>query len=167
MKIRVDVDSEEGRGTIFRIFLPALKKNKEEKIRIRKFDKVLHGRGTILFVDDEETVLAVGSQMLEAMGYNVLSAGNGEEAVEIYRKNEGNIDLVLLDMVMPKMGGSTTYDRLKEINPDIKVILVSGFSFNDEASEILKRGCNGFIQKPYNMRELSNKIQEILKKQEI
>ena len=91
-------------------------------------------------------------------------AKSGKEAIEIYRKNLNKIDMVILDMVMPDMGGGDTYDRLKEINPNIKVLLSSGYSINGQAAKILERGCDGFIQKPFNIVEFSKKIREILNK---
>jgi CheY-like chemotaxis protein len=115
-------------------------------------------------VDDEEVILEVGKELLEGMGYQVLTAKDGKEAIEVYKKNLDEIDIVLLDMVMPNMGGGDAYDRMKEINPDIKALLSSGFSIDGEASEILERGCNGFIQKPFTMKGLSGKIMEILEK---
>ncbi len=100
--------------------------------------------------------------MLKALGYKVLLAKSGKEAVELYRKNKNKIDMVLLDMVMPEMGGGETYDRMKEISPDIKVLLSSGYSIDGQATEILNRGCDGFIQKPFDMQQLSQRIRKIL-----
>ena len=100
--------------------------------------------------------------MLNELGYEVLTARNGEEALEQYRINKDKIDLVILDMIMPGMGGGETYDRLKQIDPKITVLLSSGYSIDGQATEILKRGCNGFIQKPFNIEILSKKIREIL-----
>ncbi|MBW1741586.1 MAG: response regulator [Deltaproteobacteria bacterium] len=94
----------------------------------------------------------------------VLIARDGKEAVEVYKKNRDDIDIVVLDMVMPNMGGGEAYDRMKQINPDIKVLLSSGYSIDGQATEILERGCDGFIQKPFSMKELSEKIKEILEK---
>ena len=96
------------------------------------------------------------------MGYKVLIARSGKEAVEIYEKNKERIDIVLLDMIMPDKSGSDTYDKMKKIDPDIKVLLSSGYSINGQATEIMDRGCNGFIQKPFKMKELSQKLREIL-----
>ena len=96
------------------------------------------------------------------MGYQVMIAWSGKEAIEIYKQNKDKIDMVILDMIMPEMSGGKTYDLLKEINPNIKVLLSSGYSIDGQATEILERGCNGFIQKPFNMKELSGKIREIL-----
>ena len=97
------------------------------------------------------------------IGYRVLTARDGKEAVKVYRKNQEEIDLVLLDIVMPNMGGGQAYDRLKEINPGVKVLLLSGYSIDGEAKQILERGCNGFIQKPFTMKELYTKITEVLR----
>jgi CheY-like chemotaxis protein len=157
----IDVESKKGHGTTFSIYLPASEK-KVQKV-VKTAEQVIEGTGTVLLIDDEEVILEVGQDLLEAMGYLVLTADNGEEAVEVYRKNR-DTDIVVLDMVMPNMGGGEAYDRMKEINPDVKVLLSSGFSIDGEATEILKRGCDGFIQKPYRMNELAEKIREILDK---
>lgn len=100
--------------------------------------------------------------MLETLGYEVLTARDGKEAVEIYKKKWDNIDLVLMDMVMPNMGGGEAYDRMKEINPRVKVLLSSGYSIDREAKEILAQDCDGFIQKPCTIKELSEKIRKIV-----
>ena len=156
----IDVDSEEGKGTTFEIYLPATEKEiKEEK---ELSGELVKGEGTILLVDDEEMVLYTSEQMLKKLGYDVLLAGGGKEALELYKKNQDQIDIVLLDMVMPRMGGGKTYDRLKKINPKIKVLLSSGYSVEGQAKEILKRGCDGFIQKPFNLGQLSQNIRKIL-----
>jgi len=89
------------------------------------------------------------------LGYKVLTARSGKEAIKIYEENKERIDIVLLDMVMPDMSGGDTYDRMKYVNPKVKVLLSSGYSINGRATEILDRGCNGFIQKPFKMKELS------------
>ena len=124
--------------------------------------KILKGKETILLVDDEDMVLDVGEEMLKTLGYKVLLAKSGKEAIELYNKNLDNIDMVLLDMVMPEMGGGEAYDRMKEISPDIKVLLSSGYSIDGQATEIIKHGCDGFIQKPFDMQGLSQRIRKIL-----
>ena len=118
---------------------------------------------TVLFVDDEEIVIGVGKQMLEKLGFSVLTATTREEALNIYRNNKDKIGLVVLDMIMPGMGAGDTYDELQAIDPAIKVLLSSGYGVDQQTSEVLKRGCKGFIQKPFNMQALSEKIGEILK----
>ena len=107
----------------------------------------------------------VGNGMLMALGYTVMLATNGEEAIEIYRENQGKIDVVILDMIMPGIGGGQLYDKLKEINPTVKTLLSSGYSINGQANDILQRGCDGFIQKPFNLKQLSSKLREILDRQ--
>ena len=122
-----------------------------------------NGIENVLLVDDEEIVIGVGKQMLERLGYTVVTAKNGQEAVDFHTNNPGGVDLVLLDMIMPGMEAGDTFDRLKAINPAIKVILSSGYSLDQKATEILNRGCNGFIQKPFNMKSLQEKIDEVVK----
>jgi len=156
----ITVCSEEGEGTIFDIFLPASGKKAIEKKR--PSEELLIGKETVLFVDDEELVLDVGWQMLENMGYRSLTAGSGIEAIDLYKKHWTEIDMVILDMTMPDMGGGETFEKLREINPGMKGLLSSGYDINGEASEILERGCKGFIQKPFNMKALSQKLRETL-----
>ena len=158
----IDVDSAEGRGTTFTIYLPA---TREVIIREREPSDALYiGSGTVLFVDDEEIVLYTGEQMLTRLGYRVLTAKSGVEAIQVYQKNMGSIDLVLLDMVMPEMGGGATYEKLKEISSTVRVLLSSGYSLDGQASEIMNKGCDGFIQKPFNLKKLSQKVKEILER---
>jgi two-component system cell cycle sensor histidine kinase/response regulator CckA len=159
----IDVDSKKGQGATFSIYLPALEKKVQRSVKSP--EQFIKTTGTVLLVDDEEVVLEVGKELLEAMGYMVLIARDGKEAIEVYGRNPDDIDLVLLDMVMPEMCGGETYDRMKGINPDIKVLLSSGYSIDGKATEILERGCDGFIQKPFTMKELSRKLMEILEKE--
>ncbi|MBW1858296.1 MAG: PAS domain-containing protein, partial [Deltaproteobacteria bacterium] len=156
----IDVDSEKGHGTTFYVYLPASKQRLEKPIKSN--DQIINGRGAILLVDDEEIVLDVSINMLKELGYTVLKAKGGREAVKIYKENKDKITMVLLDIIMPDMSGGQVYDRIKEINPDIKVLLSSGYNIEGQATEILERGCNGFIQKPFNMKELSHSISKIL-----
>ncbi len=156
----IDVHSEKGKGSTFYIYLPASDKKAIKEKRIR--ETILKGSETVLLVDDEDIIVDVGQDLLEILGYEVLVAKSGQEALELYRANFNRIDIVILDMVMPKMDGGEIYTRLKEINADIKALLSSGYSVNGQASDILKMGCNGFIQKPFSMGDLSKKIREIL-----
>ncbi|MCK4729668.1 MAG: response regulator [Desulfobacterales bacterium] len=161
----IDVESEPGRGTTFSIYLPAT----EEKVEktVKPTEEIVEGAGTILLVDDEDRIMDVGTKLLKRLGYTVLEARGGREAVEIYKDNKDKIDLVILDMVMPRMGGGEAYDRMKEINPNVKVLLSSGYSIESQAKEILARGCDAFIQKPFGMQDLSVRIREILDKKRI
>ena len=158
----IDVESRKGEGTTFSIYLPVSKKN--VKNAVNRSDMVVKGTEAILLVDDEEVVLDVGRDLLEIMGYRVFSAADGHDALEVYKKNKEEIDIVILDMVMPGMSGDKVYDELKKINSDIKILLSTGYSSDGQASELLRRGYNGFIQKPFSMRKLSIKIKEILEK---
>ncbi len=124
----------------------------------------MQGSGTILIVDDEKMVLDVGVRVLKKLGYTVQESNNGRNAVALYKKLQDKINLVVLDIVMPDMGGGEVYDRLKEINPKVKVLLSSGYSIDDQAREIMERGCDGFIQKPFSMKAMSDKLSEILSK---
>ena len=156
----IDVDSKRGQGTIFSIYLPASGK-KVERVASTA-ERIIAGTGTVLLVDDEEAIMEVGKELLGLIGYRVLIARDGKEAVKTYRKHQDAIDVVILDMVMPGMGGGEAYDRMKKINPDVKVLLSSGFSIDGEASDILDRGCNGFIQKPFTVRELSRSMEKVI-----
>jgi len=156
----VDVESEKGQGTTFKIYLPASKEEVYNTIELP--DNILKGTGTILLVDDEEAVLEVGEKLLKVMGYHVLTAREGREAIDVYKKHRETVDLVLLDIIMPNMKGGEVFDCLKEINPDIKVLLSSGYSIDGEASKILERGGKGFIQKPFHLERLSETIRAIL-----
>ena len=157
----IDVESEEGRGTTFSIYLPAIEKM--VKRAVEKLGKSIKGSETILLVDDEGMVLEAGIMMLKHLGYRVFDANSGREALAVYEENRDTIDLVILDMIMPDIGGGETYDRLKKINPDVRVLLSSGYSIDGQAQDILNRGCNGFIQKPYNVERFSRSIREVFK----
>ncbi len=156
----LEVKSKIGQGSTFTIYLPAT--GKEVQRDTGADGKILRGPETVLLVDDENMIIEVGAEILEALGYDVFTARSGSEAVDIFEANKDRIDIVVLDMIMPGLGGGDAYDQLREIKPDVKVLLSTGYSLKGEASEILKRGCNGFIQKPFNIKKLSHKLREIL-----
>jgi len=158
----INVYSEEGEGSDFTIHLPVSEKKILEKKEIEK--DILKGSETVLLVDDEDMIVDVGTQLLEKLGYKVIIAKSGTEAIKIYKKKRDKIDMVILDMIMPEMNGGETYDMLREINNKIKVLLSSGYSISGQATEILERGCDAFIQKPFNIRDLSEKLREIFEK---
>ena len=118
--------------------------------------------GTVLLVDDERVILEVGAEMIQSLGYEVLTARSGREALDVYTARGHEVDLVVLDLVMPDMGGGEAFDRLKEIDPDVRVLLSSGYGIDGEATEILERGCTSFIQKPFRLSDLAGKLVEIL-----
>ena len=156
----ITVDSRPGRGSTFTFYLPASSNAAVQEVNYE--ERVVPGAGIILLVDDEPMVLNVGAAMLEKLGYRVLTADSGEEAVNILKARPGEIDLVILDMIMPGQSGGRTFDIIKSIEPEIKVLLSSGYSLNGDAEEIMKRGCNGFIQKPFSLQSFSRKIREIM-----
>ena len=157
----IDVCSSPGAGCTFSVYLPASEKRNRREV-VNPESEMVRGCETVLLVDDEGTVRQVSEDLLKAMGYQMLSASDGNEALEIYTRHGQDIAVVLLDMVMPMMGGGEVYDRLKGIDPNVKVLLLSGYSLDGEASEILRRGCNGFIQKPFDVKELSKKLRSII-----
>jgi two-component system cell cycle sensor histidine kinase/response regulator CckA len=156
----INANSKKGEGATFNIFLPASEKKIFKEIMIQK--EILKGSETVLLVDDEDMILDVSRDLLEKLGYEVLTVKSGIEAIEIYRTSQKKIDIIILDMVMPKMDGGETYEKLKDIDPDIKVLLSSGYSIDGQASKILSRGCDGFIQKPFDIKSLSLEIRKIL-----
>ncbi len=159
----IKLKSELGQGTSFELLLPAAAESIVEEISPLSPGRIIpKGSETILIVDDEEIIRQLGGDILEDDGYHVLFAANGEEAIQIYRKHRKNIALVILDMVMPGIGGKETFLKLKKINPRIKVLLSSGYSANEGVGDILKERLGGFIQKPYKDDELIGKVREIL-----
>lgn len=156
----ITVYSEPGQGSTFNIYLPASEKKAIEDEK--PSEELLTGTGTVLLIDDEDMILAVGEELLNLLGYDVMTASSGQEAINAYRNNHDKITIVILDMIMPGMSGSETYNSLKEIDPDVIVLLSSGYSLNGKAKDILNSGCDGFIQKPFTMIQLSQKISEIL-----
>jgi two-component system, cell cycle sensor histidine kinase and response regulator CckA len=161
----IDVYSEKGHGTSFSIYLPASDK---KIVAQRKPDMLLlKGQETVLLIDDEVAIIDVTRELLEELGYKVIGVSSGADAIEIYRVKNKEIDLVILDMIMPWMSGSETFDALKLINPQVKVILSSGYSIDGEAAEIMNKGCLTFIQKPFNIVDISRKIRETLNKTNI
>jgi len=156
----IDVYSEKSKGATFNIYLPASDKEfiQEKELTL----KILKGTETILLVDDEEMIIEVNQEILKTLGYNPMIARSGKKAIEIYKNNIDKINMVIMDMIIPGISGKETYDGLKKIDPKIKVLLSSGYSISGQAAEILEQGCNGFIQKPFKLRELSVKIREVL-----
>ena len=115
----------------------------------------------ILFADDDPACLDVGVKMLQGLGYKVLDAKDGLEAIEVFKSNQSEVDLVILDMNMPHNGGST-FDQLKKIDEDVKVIIASGYAESQRIREMMEQGCYGFIQKPFSLNVLSQKILNVL-----
>ncbi len=156
----IDVTSKLGQGTTFQVYLPTTETVATELPK--PDEQMVPGRGKILIVDDEAIVIEVCEDMLRKAGFTVESATSGQEAVRKYKAHSDQIDLVILDMVMPRMSGGDVFDQIKTIRSDAKVILASGYSIEGQAAKILNRGCNGFIQKPFSLQQLTGKIDEVL-----
>jgi two-component system cell cycle sensor histidine kinase/response regulator CckA len=156
----INVYSEPGHGTTFTIYLPASEKDAAREKSAT--GTIARGAETILLVDDEQMVLEVSKNLLEYMGYRVYAAGSGQEAIAVYMEKRNEIDWVILDMILPGMSGGETFDRLKGIDPEIRVLLCSGYSIEGEAQQIMDRGCNGFIQKPFQLKNLAKKVRQII-----
>jgi CheY-like chemotaxis protein len=118
-------------------------------------------RPVVLVADDDEICLDVGVRMLEKLGYKVLEAKDGYEAVEIFERNRDNVDLVILDMRMPN-NGAKAFGQIKKIDANVKVMIASGYYEESRIRDLLKQGCQGFIQKPFTLDHLSNKVNTIL-----
>lgn len=156
----ITVYSEPGHGTTFDIYLPL--SDRDACREDARGNTIIRGSGTILLIDDEDMILEVGRAMLEKLGYRAIAAGSGEQALDVVRRMEESIDLIVLDLIMPGMSGSQVFDAIREIRPQIPVLLSSGYSMNGQAKDVMARGCNGFLQKPFNLSELSQKISQIL-----
>ena len=158
----INARSEIGFGTTFDIYLPVIEKMVEDEFSSEK--TISKGTETVLLVDDEDMIIDVGQALLTKLGYRVIGVNSGKEAVAVIHRQGYGIDLVILDMIMPNMDGGKTFDRIRDICPQIPVLLSSGYAMNGQAEKIMNRGCDGFIQKPFSAYELSQKIRKILDK---
>jgi two-component system, cell cycle sensor histidine kinase and response regulator CckA len=156
----INVYSEKGHGTTFTIYLPASGTKAAEATPSE--GSLVNGHETILIVDDEPINIDTIKELLETLGYRILTAQSGKEAIELYREHVKEIHLVILDMIMPEMNGKGTLIKLMETDKNVRVLLSSGYSINGEAAKILEMGCKGFIQKPFRVEELSRKIRDVL-----
>jgi signal transduction histidine kinase/ActR/RegA family two-component response regulator len=156
----ITVESQMGVGTTFNVYLPfshqPVPKEMSVDAELRK------GSGTILLVDDEKLVLDVSKAILEKLGYHVLVADNGVQAIQTVRQGAQKLDLVILDMIMPGLAGGKTFESIREIGPEIPVLLSSGYSRNRQVEEIIRKGANGFIQKPFQVAELSQIVRTVI-----
>jgi PAS domain S-box-containing protein len=157
----ITVESQLNQGTTFEIFLPTVDKSATQVQTVP--ENIITGTDTILLVDDEEIVRSINQELLEALGYHVLSAQNGPEALELFQQKQQRISLVILDMIMPGMNGATVFRHLRDLDPEVRVLLASGYSSEQETSAILEQGRCDFIQKPFSIKELSRRIEQIIR----
>lgn len=159
-KGHITVESKPGQGATFRIYIPA---SEADSMEFTEEIECIKGQGMILIVDDEDDVRLLACRMLEKLGYSVIAARNGLDALRIYGEKKHEIDIVLLDIIMPGLPGRETFIELQKVNPQIRVILSSGYSEDEQAAEMMNRGVAAFIQKPYKMHELSRSVDEVMK----
>ncbi|MBE9573056.1 MAG: response regulator, partial [Proteobacteria bacterium] len=155
--------SEPGSGATFKIYFPVLETEDIQQAPEREEMEEIHGGSeTILLVDDEKSIIDIGRDILGQYGYTIITAESGEEAVEVYKREGDRIDLVVLDLGMPGMGGHKCMEELLGINPEAKVIIASGYSPSGKAQDTLKAGAAGFIGKPYQLASMLKKVREVL-----
>ncbi|RJP62055.1 MAG: response regulator [Candidatus Auribacter fodinae] len=157
----ISVYSEPGEGSVFKLYFPVAPAAKETA-RANTSEGIVSGSGTILIVDDEKFVREVACEMLQYIGYTVVSFSNAKEALEYYQEHADEIDLVLLDMVMPEINGKDCFDAMKKINPGVKAILSTGYGKDGKAQEILNNGASGYVQKPYMINQLSEEVARVI-----
>lgn len=158
----VDIYSKPGIGTSFTIYFPEYNKDLQIQTIKKKDEEVLTGEGLVLVVDDEQVMRETALGILEECGYQVLIAKSGKDGIDLYQKNKEEIVLVLLDMAMPQMSGKEVFVKLKKINPEIKVLIASGYKQDYRVKDTLDLGANNFIQKPYNLESLAKAVYNIL-----
>ncbi len=158
----INVRSRPGQGSTFEVYLPAT--GKDPEIESPSAEPIELGSETILLVDDESYIIEVARLMLESLGYVLLTACSGRAALKVFADHQETIDLVILDMVMPDMDGESVFESLRAIRPDIKVIFASGYYVMEQTSTLLKEGFCDFLQKPFNLQQLSSKIRAMLDK---
>ncbi|MBU2628557.1 MAG: response regulator, partial [Proteobacteria bacterium] len=160
------VESKPGKGSAFMFLLPASRIKVNTGKAFEKKKKIFNGKGTVLLVDDERGVIEVCSEMLETLGYQVKAASSGSEAIDVLKNENSQIDLVILDMVMPRMNGQETFDKIRRLDPQMKVLISSGYNRESKIEKMMEKGCNGFILKPFDVATLSEKLKKVFKSQQ-
>ena len=159
----IKVKSEFGVGTSFKILIPSIKQTVYEPKETIKEKHEPSIKGNVLLVDDEEVIREIGNDMLNSLGINCITACNGEEGIEIYKKNRDKIDIIILDIELPGISGEKVFDILKQINPDIKILIASGYGKDYLEKKIFQRKIKNFMAKPFQLNQLSNKLNELIK----
>ena len=158
----IDVTSSPGEGTTFTLYFPSIQQPKEGGNSLEERNQIMRGEGTILLIDDEAIIRDVGKEILEALGYTVITAASGSEAITLYESGGNDIDLVILDMIMPEMSGGAVLDSLKKYDPTVSVLLSSGYNVTADMENMIDKDCKGFIQKPFTIEQLSQSVAKAL-----
>jgi two-component system, cell cycle sensor histidine kinase and response regulator CckA len=161
---KISCVSEVGRGTTFRVYLPVMDTEAAESVAasVERDDKSPPGTETLLLVDDEEFIRDLAAEILESKGYVVIKAGSGEEALEVLKRGGEKVELVILDLGMPGMGGVKCLEILVNSHQGLKVLIASGYSPESVIGDLLKLGASGYIAKPFRRRDLLHTVREIL-----
>ena len=157
----ITCSSEVGQGTTFRVYLPAMEAEVELDVETTRTMPAF-GTETILLVDDEEFVRELGARILTKHGYTVLQAVNGREALDLFKKERSQISLVILDLIMPEMGGTECLKELLKIDPQVNVLVASGYSADASVKETIQMGAKGFVSKPFRFKGLLRDVRRVL-----
>lgn len=163
----IDVKSDMGEGSAFEIYLPVLEVTTKKSVLKSMNSNLAYSEGTILLVEDEKQVRELTLQALKKCGYRVLSAENGVQAISVYEERGVNIDLVILDVVMPEMGGWECFHRLKKMNPRVKVLIMTGYTANYSAQAFLNEGALGVVEKPFDLGNFTNLVRNVIYNQPV
>jgi len=158
----IKVYSEAGKGTTFKILLPAVEWRPGERVKTAEESTPLQGGGTILLIDDDPFVRTVASAMLAQLGFQILTAINGRDGLETFRTHGAEITCVILDLMMPEMGGEETFLALRKLRSNVRVILSSGYNEQDVTQRFVGKGLSGFVQKPYTLANLRSALKRAL-----
>jgi CheY-like chemotaxis protein len=158
----ISCTSDPGEGTTFKIYLPTLEREVQVVDEKESRAPIMRGSETILLVDDEELIRDLVVQVLGESGYTVITASDGKSGVELYGKQQAQIDLVILDLIMPEMGGRECLEELLKIDPQARVLIASGYALDGPAIEAIKTGARGHISKPYDIKEMLRVIRDVL-----
>jgi CheY-like chemotaxis protein len=158
----ITCESKPGKGTAFSIYFPIIEREIVDQVSKKDAAPIKGGNETILLVDDEESIRQLGEELLGSFGYKVITAPDGESALDLYEKGNGRVDLVILDLSMPGMGGKRCLEKLVEINPLIKVIIASGYSISGPTKDAIDSGAKGFVSKPYEAGQMLQAVREVI-----
>jgi CheY-like chemotaxis protein len=158
----VHLASDLGRGTTFTVLFPASDVAAVEQSAAPGAVSMARGRETIMIVDDEPALRSLMRISLTERGYTVMEAGDGVEALELYSQHGGTIDMVVIDLIMPRLGGRETYLKLKKMNAGVRALFATGYGIDDQTQELLATGVLGIIKKPYEMTSVETEIRKVL-----